>query len=1165
MRGGEDGGKYPLVKADKAEKKDKQVMPKPISPANDVISLQDVTKKPSNRVTHAAHEVEASKSIDVHTGAAMAPSGKVQKSTFKINKFPAINPNDLAQNLQFVTDTESNVVFLIDTGSEISMLPKKLTNGVNQYFPPQSRSIQGIGNNIVHPIGSADVTLHLGNLSPIKHTFWVLQEPGNHGIIGLYILMSHRLTISPATAELSEIGSDRVAKLSFPNELTAKIVASVNKIAISDHTYSSLEEKCRKLVREFPEITREPNYTDSPKHNHSLEIVVDNYEPKFVKPRRCWGQRVKINTHFEDLLKRGVVKRGSGDTCASPVTCVKKKDGNIRVCVDYTRLNSFTRPLCYPLPKIDELSTIIPGGTRFFTNLDLKEAYFSLPIEINSRKYASVITQNGIFVPSRCQFGLKNAPMRFQSMMESLLRDCENFTYVYLDDILIYSKTEDEHIMHVKEVLKVISKNGLFLNSSKSTFAKPQLEFLGHYIGVDGIDVLSTKVQAIREYPLPITHKDLKRFLGLLNYYHKFIPRLAEITAPLSEISGGPKKTNRTILKLNEAHVQSFEKAKFALAEAATLQYEDHNKPLILSSDASETHVGAVLEQEEEEGKIVPLAFFSKSLPRPSRVRSVFYKELRGLSLSMKHFHSRILGRKLIIRSDCSALVKAVKNELKDQLPSEQRYLQRIKEYDPEILHIPGAENYVADALSRPPQATSMYIRQYESDPDYEDLVDSESGTEEEFFSDSTDDDEEVISQETINKESIVLLQGNEPNLIETAQNLNKEVKFLQPENLAVIVEENNNRIILPKALRLAAFNVAHQPLHLGIDKSITMIAQNYWWPTLKKDVEHWTRSCIECQAIKVTRHNKPKFGFFPVKTERFQFVHMDTVGPMDVASEDNKFILTMKDRGTSFLVTAPIPNKRAETIRNAFIQHWCGYFGIPQVIISDNGGEFKNGSLEEACKQLGIEHRLVAPYSPQSNGFVERQHRVLNQALRAETIKTNWALKLPLITVSINNTPIEGTPFTPSQYALGACVNLPGQIFLNKAHGEMVNCSQDNMQLFLNIMTNICKKSRRYENNNVYYEPTLFTCKKVWLKRVNKRKLNSLYHGPYDVLNTSEHSMHILKNGRVEKVSLKNVKAFIPREDSGKSNEKTRKNHPYNLRERKVVNYAESTDSEEF
>ena len=168
-------------------------------------------------------------------------------------------------------------------------------------------------------------------------------------------------------------------------------------------------------------------------------------------------------------------------------------------------------------------------------------------------------------------------PMRFQSMMESLLRICKSFTYVDLDDILIYSKTENEHFMHVKDVLKVISKNGFFLNTSKSTFAKPQLKFLGHCVGVNGIDVLSTQVQTIREYPLPITRRVLIRLFGLINYYHKFIPRMAEISAPLSKTSGGPKKTNRTVLQLNEAHVQ---KTKFALAEPATLEYEDHNKPL---------------------------------------------------------------------------------------------------------------------------------------------------------------------------------------------------------------------------------------------------------------------------------------------------------------------------------------------------------------------------------------------------------------------------------------------------------------------------------------------------------------------------------------------------------------------------------------------------------
>ena len=255
---------------------------------------------------------------------------------------------------------------------------------------------------------------------------------------------------------------------------------------------------------------------------------------------------------------------------------------------------------------------------------------------------------------------------------------------------------------------------------------------------------------------------------------------------------------------------------------------------MILSSDASD-----ILRTRKRRRKSCSAGVFSKTLRRLSRVRSVLYKELRGLSLSMKHFHARILGRRLIIRSDCSAFVKAVENELKDQLPSEQRYLQRIKEYEPEIVHIPGTENYVADALSRPPQATSMYLRHYESDSEYEDLVDPESGAEEEFFSETTDDNEEIISPEIINKESIALLQRNEPNLVEAARNLNKKIEFLQPENLAVIVEENNNRIILPKELWLAAFNVAHQLLHLGIDKSTTIVAQDYWWPTLKKDVEH--------------------------------------------------------------------------------------------------------------------------------------------------------------------------------------------------------------------------------------------------------------------------------------------------------------------------------------
>ena len=249
----------------------------------------------------------------------------VQKWIFTVKRAPAIDPKDLPKNLQFVVDTNSNVVFLVDTGSEISILLKQLTNGVNRNFPPQSSTIQEIGKGVVH-------------------LFWILQEPGNHGIIGLDILMNHRLTISPATAELCEIGSKRVAKLSYPKKLATKMVVSVNKMVVTVQKYSSLEEKCRKLVEGFPEITREPDYNTSPKHNHTLDIVVDNYNPKFIRPRRCWGKRIKIEEHFNDLLQKRVVKRCSGDTCVSPVTCVKKKNGDLRACVDYTRLKSFMLP-----------------------------------------------------------------------------------------------------------------------------------------------------------------------------------------------------------------------------------------------------------------------------------------------------------------------------------------------------------------------------------------------------------------------------------------------------------------------------------------------------------------------------------------------------------------------------------------------------------------------------------------------------------------------------------------------------------------------------------------------------------------------------------------------------------------------------------------------------
>ena len=1090
----------------------------------------------------------------------------------------------MPQDLQFALDKKTNVLFLIDTGCEVSMLPKALTKKISQHFEPFSRVIQGIGDSELHPIGSANVEINLGSLEPIKHNFWVTEESRNYGILGIDILKAHKLMIAPHKSKLYGKTSEGTAKLYTAANLPTPVVVKINKGEIRDHNrYDSLKEECLALFTKYPQLTETPDYTRPPKHDHCLEIILDNYKPRMMKPRRCNEVcKQKINENFQDLTKRGAVVRGSADVCASPITVVPKKDGKLRICVDYTSLNKNTRPLSYPLPRIDRLPEKIPGGTQFFTTLDLKEAYYSLPIHPNSQKSAAIITPSGTYIPRRTTFGLRNAPTRFQQFMDHTFERCGDFTFIYIDDILIYSKSSSEHIAHLTQVLDILSNNGLYLNVDKCSFARPNVNFLGHNIGIDGINVIENKIEAIKNFPLPTTRKELKRFLGMVNYYHAHIPRIAEVMAPLNEISGGSKASNRTKLKLNDAQINAYHETIATLAKATTLAYEDHNKPLVLFTDASETHVGAVLEQENINGEMRPLAFFSKKLPPAKRVRSSFYKELRAVYLSLKHFQARVLGRELIIRTDSKAVERAITNELGNQCPYEQRWICAIKEFNPMVIHIEGQDNVVADSLSRPPQTTAMYVKvhregsQYaytsesetsDSDSDCYSNVGEEPVISPEIFSLETDHgNTNDVNHKSLNRNAIAAFQSMEPDLMEHARSLKKNVQYTAPENMAFFEENKVRRVILPKPLRLSAYNAAHNRLHLGIEKSIEAIARTFWWPKLREDVTHWVSHCPTCQQTKVPRHNRPSIGFFPNDTQRFQFLHLDLLGPLE-SSVHYKYVLLIKDRATGFLVTAPLPDKTAVTVRNSFIQNWVGHYGVPQVILSDNGREFKNELLQKACEQLGIEHRFTSSRTPQTNGYVERQNRTINVAFRSLEDKTNWPLHLPLITSNINNTFIEGSPYTPAQYAFGCSLNLSGRVLFNRVETitDINRPSPFETEVFINSMADVSRKFNKNKNVPTYYQPGLFDCKYVWLKKANRKKLDKLYQGPYEVVRnrSTEQSLYILKGHNVVKVSIRNVKAYVGPlnlDDVIKDG-----NNSYGLRPRNPVNYAESSSSGDF
>ena len=610
---------------------------------------------------------------------------------FAITKTPFVDPKKLPPSLLFAKDNITNVLFLVDSGSEVSILPKNLTNGINHYFKPFSRTIKGIGDHEIQPIGSVYVELKLGNLEVIRHNFWVTPESGDYGILGMDILMTNKLTICPFSLEMSHQLSSKTTKLFKAANFHKPIIVSINAGEVKNNTVTTLEAKCEMLLLNYPELTKTPDYTAQRKHNHYLEIIVDNYKPRMIKARRCnVSCQKKVDKNYEDLVARGAVVRGDANMCASPITVVPKKDGDLRICVDYTVLNAHTRPFSYPLPRIDSLSERIPGGTRFFSTLDLKEAYYSLPLHPDSRKYAAIITNSGVYVPKVTSFGLRNAPTRFQKFMDNIMLSCRSFTFIYLDDILVFSDSEKSHIAHLEQVLQTLSKNGLFLNRAKCSFAKTRVDFLGHTVGVDGVDVMEAKVEAIKKLPLPRTRKELKRFIGMVSYYHKLIPNLAKVMAPLTEISGGPKASNRKIIKFTGGQTKAYQETKAMLVAAVTINYEDHTKPLILYTDASDSHVGAVLEQEGKYGEMRPLAFFSKKLPPSKQVRHTFYKELRGVYLALKHFQSRVLGRSLIIRTDSKSVERAITNEVANQSPAEQRWICAIKEFNPTVKHIEG-------------------------------------------------------------------------------------------------------------------------------------------------------------------------------------------------------------------------------------------------------------------------------------------------------------------------------------------------------------------------------------------------------------------------------------------------------------------------------------------
>jgi cleavage and polyadenylation specificity factor subunit 1 len=932
-------------------------------------------------------------------------------------------------------------------------------------------------------------------------------------ILGSDFLAAHRLLVDP----FSRLVLDAVTL----KPLSAAVAALPSKFAA---TLCHITPAVRTLLAAFPSIIGDGKATPRPLHGvrHSVETTG---RPVFAKARRLDPEKLRLaEAEFRTLEKAGIIRRSSSPW-SSPLHMVPKQDGTWRPCGDYRRLNLATKPDKYPLPSILDLSAKL-HGCRYFSCIDLIKGYHQVPMQEEDIEKTAIITPFGLWEYLFMPFGLTNAAQTFQRLMDRLFRHLP-FVFTYLDDHLIASRTLEEHLEHLSQFFAILQENGLTINPAKCVFAVASLKFLGHQVSAAGIVPLARHVTAIQEFPPPSDLKGLQRFLGMVNFYRQFLPSIAQVLQPLTDLlRGNPKQ----LLWSAEA-AAAFTAAKAALVSVVPLSHPAPGAPISLAVDASDSHVGGVLQQYQQRGWS-PLAFFSKKLSPTQAKYSTFDRELLAAHSAIRHFRFLLEGRQFRLLTDHKPLVAAMLRVSPPWSARQQRHLSYIAEFTSDIRHTSGTANIVADALSRPsppspPTAPSPNSCKPASVP-----VVTPSALP--YTKPAT---LPIAAASFESKAAVAAAQPVDFSLIAAAQQSCTEVAAMRLLPSLSVVSKSVEGVVLlgdvstgvfrplvPPAFREQVFLHLHCINHPGIRASRRLVCNSFCWPHMSRDVTAWARSCLSCQKSKIHRHVRLQAAHIPVPSRRFAHLHVDLVGPLPLSSGFS-YLFTMVDRTTRWPEAFALSSVAAADCAAALLQGWIQRFGVPSTITSDRGPQFTSQLWSALCKLLCINHIQTTAYHPQANGLVERLHRRLKDALRARSAAADWYHHLPWVMLGIRTAWREDGVFSPAENVFGSQPVLPGQ-FLSAPESPSPSFLSD-FQGLLAGRTPLPTVHNSSLTAPVCLPEDLLLSRFVLVRQDSVQPpLSPLYSGPYLVLERSLHAFKLQIGDRTDTVSCHRLKA---------------------------------------
>jgi len=698
-------------------------------------------------------------------------------------------------------------------------------------------------------------------------------------------------------------------------------------------------------------------FTTSAMHEIETTTNVPIYKRQYRFPEATKSQ---INDEIEEMLKHNIIKPSKSPWNA-PVLCVpKKKDENgtmrYRIVVDFRSLNTITKPFIYPIPLITDILDSL-GNSQYFSTLDLKSGFYQVPIHPRDATKTAFSTPKGHFEFTRMPMGLKNSPSTFQKLMNTVIYELGNFkALVYLDDIIVAGDTIEEHNENLAKVLEALVGHNLKVETKKCKILKNELEFLGHVINKEGVKPTRENVKAIEQMKHPGNIRELRSFLGTINFYAKFIENIAEIRKPLNELL-----RKDTVFSWTKDCENAFEQLKRCLMSEPLLVRPNYRDRFVITTDASLHAIGAVLSNETNMER--PIAYASRSLGSAERKYHTIEKELLAIVWAVDYFKHYIFGQKFIIYTDHRPLVSLW--SLNENSSTLTRLRLRLQGIECEIRYKKGKENIVADFLSRLPHenekdlleskkdAVAIVTRQ-QTKKIIREQINNELGKKSDISEEQEDNHWDNLLGIEIDDKMTEQMEQRMERKIKSNRVDKSKYKHFQPDAERIEVDESEVETLLKE------FHDAPLGGHVGVRRMKKRIREMFYWKNMYKDIERYVRSCKSCQINKICRYNRIPMQITTTSTTPLEKLYIDIV-ILPESESGNKYGLVMQDDLTRYLLVVPLPNQEAKTVAKSLIERVICVHGTPKEIVTDQGTNFMSEVMKNMCKFLKIKKLILA------------------------------------------------------------------------------------------------------------------------------------------------------------------------------------------------------------